>query len=62
MKRRANCRAYTKMLVKRGQLVKTPCACGTREVTAVHADYSDPWAVEWKCADCRRGVRQEAAA
>jgi hypothetical protein len=52
---RANCRAYTKQLVKRGQLVKTPCACGAVEVTAVHHDYSDPRNVTWACQACRTG-------
>lgn len=61
-KKRANCRAHTKMLVKRGQLVKTPCTCGARDVTAKHLNYDDPRAIEWICTDCRSGVRREVAA
>jgi len=54
-RRRANCRAYTNVLVRRGKLVRTPCAfCGADEVQAHHEDYADPRAVVWVCRPCRR--------
>jgi hypothetical protein len=62
-RRRANCRRLTGMLVTRGKMEKTPCACGATDVTAVQlGDYSDPWNVAWKCKACRTGVRHVAAA
>jgi hypothetical protein len=62
-RRRANCRRLTGMLVARGKMAKTPCACGaTDHVTAVHHDYDDAWAVTWTCQACRRGRRRAVAA
>jgi hypothetical protein len=49
---KANTRAYTHVLVKRGVLVKTKCACGSEKVEAHHPDYKNPRLVEWKCRPC----------
>lgn len=54
-RRKARCRAYTRVLVQRGQLEKTPCACGSSDgLQARHTDYDDPRAVVWVCRACRR--------
>ncbi len=52
---RANTRSHTKMLVKRGNLVKQPCEiCSSIEVQAHHEDYNDPYNVHWLCVKCHR--------
>lgn len=52
---KANTRAYTKMLVKRGKLEKKPCQkCGSLLSQASHPDYTNPWQVNWLCRPCRR--------
>jgi len=63
-RQRAICRAHTKVLVRRGHLVKTPCACGALDVSAVHLNWDDPRAVVWRCSRCRRSeaTRRIAAA
>ncbi len=48
-RRKDNCRSYTRMLVKRGHLVKEPCHCGEAKVEAHHPDYDDPRSVVWLC-------------
>ena len=55
-RRKGITRAYTRVLVKRGQLDRGPCRdCGTTEnVHGHHPDYSDPWRVIWLCAPCHR--------
>lgn len=58
-RKKANCRAYTKVLIKRGTLVPQPCErCGEVEVQAHHPDYSDPRRVEWLCKQCHRALHQ----
>lgn len=52
-RKRANIRRTTSILVARGKMDKTPCACGAINVTAVHHDWDDPWAVMWRCKACR---------
>lgn len=61
-RRKVNCCRYTNMLVQRGQLVKTPCGCGARDVTAQHHDWTNPRNVTWVCKACRAGVRPAVAA
>lgn len=51
-RRRANCRAYTNVLVKRGVLKREPCACGATKVQAHHPDYTNPRLVIWVCRPC----------
>jgi hypothetical protein len=63
-RRRANCRAYTKVMIRRGDLVKTPCACGSTDGLQARqrGDYSNPFDVDFVCKACRTGVRHVAAA
>lgn len=52
-RRRANCRSYTNMLIKRGELQRMPCvSCGKPNAQAHHPDYDDPRRVTWLCKDC----------
>ena len=53
---KANCRAATKMLVRRGLLKKGSCEdCqGTTAIQSHHDDYTKPWQVRWKCRSCHR--------
>lgn len=49
------CRSYTKVLVKRGTLVKQPCvSCGQTGADAHHPDYTQPRLVIWFCPECHR--------
>jgi ribosomal protein S27AE len=48
-------RIYTAvyLAVKKGLLLKGPCAvCGSPDVQAHHADYARPFDVRWLCASC----------
>ncbi len=59
-KRRAVCRAYTNVLVRRGQLTKGPCQnCGAAKAQAHHTDYSDPRTVTWLCGPCHRAEHRK---
>jgi hypothetical protein len=49
-RRRASCRSYTNVLIRRGVLTPQPCeACGAAEVQPHHDDYTKPWTVRWLC-------------
>jgi hypothetical protein len=58
-RRRANMRAHTNVLIRRGSLVPQPCACGTTKVLALHRTYTDPRDVAWACATCAPDVRRQ---
>lgn len=49
-------RAKTKMLVRRGKLIKQPCAiCGCiNNIEAHHEDYTKPMQVIWLCVEHHR--------
>jgi hypothetical protein len=48
-KRKANCRSYTNMLIRRGKLKREGCQkCGSK-AQAHHPDYSNPRLVIWLC-------------
>ena len=51
---KANCRAYTNTLIRRGDLVPQPCEdCGAaQDIQPHHEDYTDPRNVRWKCRSC----------
>lgn len=52
-RKRANCRAYTGVLLRRGKLTRLPCrACGSPESQAHHEDYGNPRLVDWLCRPC----------
>lgn len=51
-RKKANTRAYTKQLIKRGELTKQPCkVCGNVNSESHHEDYSNPREVIWLCRD-----------
>lgn len=53
-RQRATCRAYTRVLVRRGKLVKPDqCErCGSPKPQAHHLNYRDPKTVLWLCRPC----------
>lgn len=51
-KKKLNCRSHTKMLLRRGTIVKLPCKCGSVKVEAHHTDYNNPRLVTWLCRPC----------
>lgn len=52
-RRRANARSYLNQYLRRGKIVRQPCAeCGAAEVEAHHADYARPLEVTWLCREC----------
>src|SRR5437762_987910 len=56
---RNNCRSYTKVCQKRGQLPKGPCfLCGSQEAQNHHLDYRAPHLVVRLCQQCHRLVHQ----
>lgn len=59
---KANTRAYTHQLVKRGTLAKIPCKCGSLRAEAHHHDYGNPFDVEWLCRPCHLELHAEARA
>lgn len=49
-----------KNAVKRGELVRQPCACGrTDDVEAHHDDYKRPLDVAWLCPPCHKRRHKE---
>jgi len=54
-RRKASCRAYTRVLIRRGHLIRKPCeTCGIEPAQAHHPDYSNPRLVVWLCEDHHR--------
>lgn len=52
-KAKAVCRAILRVYVRRGKVVRSPCArCGNPRVEAHHKDYSRPLDVVWLCREC----------
>lgn len=55
---KANTRAYLNVYVKRGKIVKSPCAkCGELKVEAHHEDYAKPLEVIWLCRACHLQIK-----
>ena len=49
---KANARSYLNVYLKRGSIVKEPCAiCGDSHAEAHHEDYSKPLEVIWLCRE-----------
>ena len=48
-RQKSNCRSYTHVLVKRGELERKPCEECSAEAEAHHPDYTDPRNVIWLC-------------
>lgn len=46
--------------VKRGDVVKMPCACGNIKVDGHHSDYSKPLEVVWMCRSCHSKYHAKA--
>ena len=56
---RAKARVAVAQAIKRGQLVRQPCAqCGDTNSQAHHPDYSKPLLVEWLCGLHHRATHQ----
>ena len=52
---RSRTRAYTNVLVQRGNLHRESCGqCGAPVAQAHHPDYSNPRRVVWLCQECHR--------
>ena len=65
-RRRANCRAYANVYLRRGKIHRGPCVdCGVdpedERVEMHHPDYDHPLNVVWLCVPCRRDRIREAA-
>jgi hypothetical protein len=49
-KLKANCRSYSKVLLKRGKLIQQDCEiCGDEDSEMHHPNYSNPRDVVWFC-------------
>jgi hypothetical protein len=49
-RKKANCRSYLNVYIKRGKIVKEPCSvCGDPTSEAHHDDYNKPLQVKWLC-------------
>ncbi len=49
-RKKANCRAYTHVLIKRGKIIKGLCeVCNSSKVESHHEDYNNPRLVRWFC-------------
>ena len=57
---KALARLAVRNALRRGELQKQPCQCGTTRVQAHHSDYSQPLVVTWLCADCHRRKHAKA--
>ena len=56
-RRRANCRSYTNVYIRRGRIKKLPCeVCGNIEVEVHHENYSNPLQIRWLCKRHHRDV------
>lgn len=57
-----NARAYLRVYVRRGLVSKAPCeVCGSRNVIALHQDYSQPLAARWLCKQHHHEFRKQRA-
>lgn len=57
--KKANCRSYSKVLLKRGTLTKRPCrVCGSHDAQMHHWDYDKPRLVEWLCKKHHRMLHE----
>jgi hypothetical protein len=49
-RKKANCRSYLNVYIKRGNIVKQPCCvCGDINAEAHHEDYDKPLEIIWYC-------------
>lgn len=49
-KKKANCRSYLNVYIKRGKIIKLPCeVCNNINSEAHHNDYDKPLEVKWLC-------------
>ena len=55
-------RATLKVGVRRGKIIRTPCAeCGGQKVEGHHTDYAKPLQVVWLCRRCHRLRHHQAS-
>ena len=59
-RKKANVRAYTKVYVRRGKIVKSDTCeiCGQPHTEAHHEDYNRPLEVNWLCRKCHLELHQ----
>ena len=50
-RKKANCRAHTKVYIKRGKVLVMPCWICGEKAEAHHEDYSNPKDVIWFCRE-----------
>ena len=51
-RRKANCRSYLNVYIKRGKVIKGLCAvCNSKNTEAHHSDYGKPLDVIWLCRE-----------
>ncbi len=54
-RRKSRCRAFTRVQISRGEIVRGPCeCCGNEKSQAHHVDYDNPWLVFWLCKECHK--------
>ena len=62
VKAKANARSYANNYLKRGKIVRQPCAeCGTEPAQMHHPDYTLPLTVIWLCAPCHQELHRNDA-
>ena len=59
-RRRANARSYLHTYVKRGKVLKQPCAVCGKPAQAHHPDYSQPLLVVWLCPAHHHELHQKS--
>ncbi len=57
---KANTRAYTNTLIRRGKIKRQPCkTCGAEKAQVHHLMYPNPWLIDWLCFRCHRAEHRQ---